>query len=195
VHRATGASERAREHARRALTLATEPRQPLALLVAHRLLGELDTEAGRFRDAETHLDAALSLAAACAAPYERALTLLAQAELQVAEHRRDEATALLDEVRTILTPLGAKPALVRTDALAAKLGATHTSAPAYPADLSAREVEVLRLIAAGRTNREIADALFLSPGTVNVHVTHILTKTNTTNRTEAALFARDHGIA
>jgi DNA-binding CsgD family transcriptional regulator len=195
VHRATGASERAREHARRALTLATEPRQPLALLGAHRALGELDTEAGRFRDAETHLTAALSLATACAAPYERALTLLAQAELRVAQQRRDDATALLDEVRAILTPLGANPALARADALAAKLGATHTSAPAYPADLSAREVEVLRLIAAGRTNREIADALFLSPGTVNVHVTHILTKTNSTNRTEAALFARDHGLA
>jgi DNA-binding NarL/FixJ family response regulator len=66
---------------------------------------------------------------------------------------------------------------------------------AYPSGLSAREVEVLRLIAAGKTNREIADALFLSPGTVNVHVTHILTKTNSTNRTEAALFARDHGLA
>jgi DNA-binding NarL/FixJ family response regulator len=70
------------------------------------------------------------------------------------------------------------------------------SSPAvYPAGLSPREVDVLRLIAAGKTNREIADALFLSPGTINVHVTHILTKTNTTNRTEAAIFARDHGLA
>jgi DNA-binding NarL/FixJ family response regulator len=55
-------------------------------------------------------------------------------------------------------------------------------------------VEVLRLIAQGCTNREIADALVLAPGTINVHVTHILTRTNTTNRTEAALFARDHGL-
>jgi DNA-binding NarL/FixJ family response regulator len=67
--------------------------------------------------------------------------------------------------------------------------------PAFPAGLSVREVEVLRLIAAGKSNREIADILFLSPGTINVHVTHILTKTNTTNRTEAAIFARDHGLA
>jgi hypothetical protein len=47
----------------------------------------------------------------------------------------------------------------------------------------------------GRSNREIADVLFLSPGTVNIHVNHILTKTNTANRTEAAAFALRHGLA
>jgi DNA-binding NarL/FixJ family response regulator len=166
------------------------------LLAAHRLLGELDIDAARFADAETHLNAALTLADACAAPYERALTVLAQAALRVAEHRREEATSLLQDARAVLIPLGAKPALARADILTAKLDTTQASgALAYPADLSAREVEVLRLIAVGKSNREIADTLFLSPGTVNVHVTHILTKTNTTNRTEAALFARDHGLA
>ena len=54
---------------------------------------------------------------------------------------------------------------------------------------------MLRLVAAGRSNRDIADALFLSPGTVNIHVTHILTKTNSANRTEAAAFAHRHGLA
>jgi DNA-binding NarL/FixJ family response regulator len=186
---------RAYEHANRALAHAGDPRQPLALLAAHRLHGELETDARQFADAEQHLQASLTLADTCAAPYERALTVLALARLRATENRRDEATALLDEVRAILIPLEAKPALARTDALAAKLDATHAGAPTYPADLSAREVEVLRLIAAGKTNREIADALFLSPGTVNVHVTHILTKTSTTNRTEAALFARDHDLA
>jgi DNA-binding CsgD family transcriptional regulator/tetratricopeptide (TPR) repeat protein len=187
--------EQAREHAERALAHATEPRQPLALIAAHRLLGELDTEAGRFDDAATHLADSLALADACAAPYERALTLLARAELRVAGHRREEATFLLNDTRAILIPLGAQPALARVDALAANLAATHASPPTYPAGLSTREVEVLRLIAAGKSNREIAAALYLSPGTVNVHVTHILTKTNTSNRTEAAIFARDHGLA
>jgi non-specific serine/threonine protein kinase len=67
--------------------------------------------------------------------------------------------------------------------------------PANVAGLSAREMDVLRLLAAGKSNREIADALFLSPGTINVHVTHILTKTDTANRTEAAAFAHRHGLA
>jgi DNA-binding CsgD family transcriptional regulator len=194
-YRATDETERAYQCATHALERAIEPRQPLALLAAHRLLGELDTEATDYDTAQQHLAASLGFAITCAAPYERALTLLAQTELRVAEHRRDDAASLLGEVHAILTPLGAKPALTRADVLAAKLDATYTARPAYPADLSAREVDVLRLIAVGKTNREIADALFLSPGTINVHVTHILTKTNTTNRTEAALFARDHGLA
>jgi DNA-binding CsgD family transcriptional regulator/pimeloyl-ACP methyl ester carboxylesterase len=55
--------------------------------------------------------------------------------------------------------------------------------------LSARELEVLRLLCAGRTNREIADALTISLNTVRHHVTSILEKTGSTNRTEAAAFA------
>jgi DNA-binding CsgD family transcriptional regulator len=55
--------------------------------------------------------------------------------------------------------------------------------------LSARELEVLRLIAAGRTNEEIARALFISPSTVSHHVSNILAKTGAANRTEAAAYA------
>jgi DNA-binding CsgD family transcriptional regulator/pimeloyl-ACP methyl ester carboxylesterase len=71
------------------------------------------------------------------------------------------------------------------------------SQPASPmaVGLSSREVEVLRLIAAGRSNQQIADALVISPSTVLHHVTNILTKTGCSNRTEAALYARDRGIA
>jgi len=55
--------------------------------------------------------------------------------------------------------------------------------------LSRREVEVLRLVVAGKGNREIAERLFVSHNTVANHVRSILTKTNTANRTEAAAFA------
>jgi DNA-binding NarL/FixJ family response regulator len=194
-HRAAGDMAQAYERATHALVRATTPRQPLILLAAHRLLGELDTVAGRHAEAVAHLREAVTLADRCIVPHERALTLLAMAALRAAMEDTAVAQGLLDEVRTICLSLDAKPALARADALAARLTTARTIALAYPAGLSGREVEVLRLIAAGRTNREIADALFLSPGTVNVHVTHILTKTNTTNRTEAALFARDHGLA
>ncbi len=73
----------------------------------------------------------------------------------------------------------------RLDLLAASAVAT----PAYPAGLSQREVEVLRLIAAGKSNREIAEELFISLNTVANHVRNILTKTATANRAEAAAFA------
>ena len=120
-HRQAGDIEQAHEHAARALAYATEPRQPLALLAAHRLLGELDIDAGQFGDAGTHLNAALTLAAACQASYERALTLLAIAELRMAMEDTDTARILLAEVQAIFEPLGAKPALARTERLAARL--------------------------------------------------------------------------
>jgi DNA-binding CsgD family transcriptional regulator/tetratricopeptide (TPR) repeat protein len=180
--------------AERALALATEPRQPLALLAAHRLLGELDTEAGQYDDATTRLDESLRLADACRAPYERALTLLAMAEMHARRGERGEAERLLDAVRAICAPLAARPTLARADALASRLTVTQSPPPAYPAGLSAREVEVLRLVAAGRTNREIADTLFVSLGTINNHLVHILTKTDCANRAEATAFALRNGL-
>ena len=190
-HRRAGEMEQAYAHAERALAHATAPRQPLALLAAHRLLGELQTAGGDRADAEAHLRASLALAEACQAPYERALTLLALAELWAATGATDEARRLLGEVRTICEPLRARPVLARADARA-----TARAAPApYPASLSPREVEVLRLLALGTTNREIAAALFLSENTVRVHVRHIFEKTRTDNRTAAAAFARDYGLA
>ncbi|TDP94945.1 response regulator transcription factor [Labedaea rhizosphaerae] len=64
----------------------------------------------------------------------------------------------------------------------------------YPAGLTAREVEVLRLVAGGRANREIARLLSISEKTVRNHVEHIYTKAGVTNRTGAGLFALSNGL-
>jgi DNA-binding CsgD family transcriptional regulator len=183
----------AREHADRALAHASDPRQPLALLDAHRLLGELATEARNHAEAGTHLDAALVLAEACAAPYERALILLALAELRHATGAGEAVQALLDEACSILTPLDARPALARADALRARL--TPAASPAYPAGLTAREVEVLRLVARGLTDIQVAERLYLSTNTVKTHLRSIYNKLDVTSRTAAARFATDHGLA
>ncbi len=61
--------------------------------------------------------------------------------------------------------------------------------------ISPREVEVLRLITAGRSNQQIADELVLSINTIARHVANILAKTGAANRTEAAAYARDKGLA
>ncbi len=66
---------------------------------------------------------------------------------------------------------------------------------APPAGLSSREVEVLRLVAAGRSNREIGEELTISQNTVDRHVTHIYTKIGASNRAEAASFAVRNGLA
>jgi DNA-binding NarL/FixJ family response regulator len=60
--------------------------------------------------------------------------------------------------------------------------------------LTAREVDVLRLIARGATNREIAAHLFLSEGTVKNHISRILRRMGLRDRTQAAIYARDHGL-
>jgi DNA-binding NarL/FixJ family response regulator len=60
--------------------------------------------------------------------------------------------------------------------------------------LTAREVDVLRLIARGATNREIAAHLFLSEGTVKNHISRILNRIGLRDRTQAAIYARDHGL-
>jgi DNA-binding NarL/FixJ family response regulator len=68
-----------------------------------------------------------------------------------------------------------------------------TAPPPGFADLTPREQEVLRLIAQGASNREIAEALFISEGTVKNHVTNLLGRLNLRDRTQAAIFAQSIG--
>ena len=64
----------------------------------------------------------------------------------------------------------------------------------WPAGLTGREVEVLRLLARGRSNKEIARELMISAKTTGTHVEHIYTKTGASNRAQASLFAMKHGL-
>jgi DNA-binding NarL/FixJ family response regulator len=73
-------------------------------------------------------------------------------------------------------------------------GHRATRRPARPAGLTTREVEVLRLLARGLSNREIAERLVISRKTASHHVEHIYAKTGTTNRALASLFAASHGL-
>jgi hypothetical protein len=120
-HHANHDPASARGAAEQALAHASDPRQPLALLAVHRFLGQLDTEAAHLDAAEAHLDESMRLADACAAPFERALTLLEIARLHIAEDRSENARALLAEVRAICEPLDAKPTLERITALEQEL--------------------------------------------------------------------------
>lgn len=71
---------------------------------------------------------------------------------------------------------------------------TFSEKRGYPAGLTQREVEILRLVASGATNQQIATSLTISPRTVNTHITNILNKTGCENRTAASAFAMKHNL-
>jgi DNA-binding NarL/FixJ family response regulator len=138
-----------------------------------------------------------------------------EAEASLMTGSREAAEAALGESVDLARGLGAAGLLASLEGLARRArmsvaeaavpvepgatGPTASTAPeaAVPRDdlgLSKRELEVLALVAAGRTNGQIAQELFISPKTASVHVTHILDKLGVSSRIEAAMIAARAGI-
>jgi len=112
--------------------------------------------------------------------------------------RRDEAEEQWRQAAQAADRLGAKPLHRALDDLARRARIGTVPEPrdsAALASLTSREREVLRLIAAGRSNREIASVLFIAPKTASVHVSNILGKLGASSRTEAAAIAHREGLA
>jgi DNA-binding CsgD family transcriptional regulator len=159
------------------------------------LRGWADQAAGAVLLAEGDPAAALGpLTAACRtwqrlpAAYDlaRARLLLGMACCELGDD--DTGRMHLDEAARALRELGATPDLVRLERLLLR------SAPGARGLLSDRELEVLRLVAGGRTNRGIADALFLSEKTVARHVSNILGKLGLPSRSAATAYAYEHDL-
>jgi DNA-binding CsgD family transcriptional regulator len=182
-YRLSGERGRAREAATMALDLASNPRQPVAMLQAYRALGEIATEDGRFDEAKGLLDQSVALARSCQLQFEEAQTILAQSELCTATGRSGEALRLLEDVWRICGPLGAKLTLTRAEEIAAI--ATDPDNRLAHKGLSARELEVLRLLADGHSNHEIADLLSLSTRTVERHLSNAYGKIGVQSRSAA----------
>jgi DNA-binding CsgD family transcriptional regulator len=168
----------------------------LCLGPAAYLLGLLDLTLDRPEQALRRFEHAASLAHRIQARPMVARCREGQARALLALDRqgdRQQATALLDEVAATAVELGIQGLAERASALRREL--TAPVAPAWPAGLTGREVQVLRLIAAGCSNRAIAETLFISPNTVLRHVSHIYAKTGVANRAEAAAYATRQGLA
>jgi len=163
---------------------------------ADRLLGLLAATLRQWSDAQHHFESALAFDAHSGGhpwlPRTRcdfASMLLQRGQSGDRERALSQLDAALDEARALgLASVAELAAALRQPPLQA------VATPARPAGLSQRELQVLQLIAVGKTNQEIAAALFRSPATVAIHVRNILDKTQSANRTEAAAFAVRHGL-
>ncbi len=137
---------------------------------------------------------------ALAFPHHAADARLREAEARFAAGgERPRAAAALRAAHATAAELGAAPLREQIEALARRARLDlEAPAPApaeeRPHDLTPRELEVLERLAAGRTNRQIAEELFLSRRTVDMHVRHILAKLNAANRVEAAGMAHELGL-
>jgi DNA-binding CsgD family transcriptional regulator/tetratricopeptide (TPR) repeat protein len=122
-------------------------------------------------------------------PYEaaRSRVLIARACRVLGDD--DGAEMELDAARSAFAELGATPDV----ALVASL--SRLAAVSLPGGLTAREVEVLALVAKGLTNRDVARQLVISEKTVASHVSHIFTKLGLTSRAAATAYAYEHGLA
>ena len=116
----------------------------------------------------------------------RARVLMGCAARALGDH--DAAAMELDAARWIFEQLGATPEVAHIDALTRDTSATSAGG------LTAREVQVLRLVAQGKTNKAIASELFISEKTVHRHVSNIFLKLDLSTRAAATAYAYQHGI-
>ena len=204
-----------------AATFLAQRGEHAALGQAHRLVSALATRTGSAKvlSALAHVGAEVAwtdgdpaqavaqfarsadLIAAMSAPLERALTLLRWGQVAAGTGDRDAAIANLSSAYRSARRLGAKPLARRcvtalvdagepVDQRLGRLAARSVE----QVPLTGREQEVLRLLADGRTNREIATELFLSTRTIDMHVRNVLAKLGCSSRTAAVRRAAQHGL-
>jgi LuxR family maltose regulon positive regulatory protein len=156
--------------------------------------GTLAAARGDHNAARCSFEDAIDLLAACDAPFEAGRVRLDLAATLRAQGRRDRARREIEVAVAAFREIGAEAECARAEAM---LETRRSAGPAMDgplARLSARELEVLGLVAEGLTNHDIAQRLVLSEHTVNRHVANILGKLGLNSRTAAASLAGRYGF-
>lgn len=149
--------------------------------------GEVSLAAGDVGDALVQLRRAMTLFIDLGMPFETARTRAALGLASREAGDEDAAARELETAMSSLRSLGAPVATVMVRGL--------TDSPRMaPAGLSAREIEVLRHVADGRTNREVGELLFISGHTVARHLSNIFAKLGVRSRAAATSYAHEHGL-
>jgi DNA-binding NarL/FixJ family response regulator len=146
----------------------------------------VELASGETENALSHARESYRLWSEIRSPYEstRARVVLARALRELGDE--DSATAELAAARRTFAEVGATPAAEEVDRLLRRT---------LPGGLTEREVEVLRLVAEGKSNPDIARDLVLSQKTVERHLSNIFTKLDVSSRTAAAAYAHEHGLS
>jgi DNA-binding CsgD family transcriptional regulator len=173
-----------------------------ALAALSQAIGELALLDGDEAAAAEHLARAVELHRTLAIPFERAQIELRAGVVLARAGLRDEALERLCDAYRTARKLGARPLAAAAaqevaalgESVAQRLGARAAASADGGVQLTRREREVLRHVSIGRTNREIAQELFLSPRTVDMHVRNLLGKLDCRSRVEASHRAAELGL-
>ena len=158
---------------------------------ANHLRGQLALTSGDPTTARIRLQVALDTYQRVGLPFDEAL---ARAELARSLHAADRHEPACEQARTAREGFEGLGATVEERRVRAMLDELCPADHAPAGGLSPREAEVLRLVARGATNQEIADELVVSPHTVRRHVSNLLTKLDLSSRTAAAAWAHEHDL-
>jgi DNA-binding CsgD family transcriptional regulator len=159
---------------------------PWARATCARSRGIVEAASGEVDAGRVSLKQSLDEHAHLPQPFERARTLLVAGTIERRARQKRAAREALDEARQLFAALGAQRWVNRATAELARIGGR----PPRSRDLSASELRVAELVAEGRTNREIAAAMFVSDKTVEAHLTHIYRKVGVETRRQLSNWLR-----
>jgi DNA-binding NarL/FixJ family response regulator len=182
---ATGDVQSARASADELAQLAADVPMPFLRALSEQALGAVLLAEGDARAALARLRAAWIEWQGLEMPYEAAQVRVLMALACRALDDSDAASMELDAARRVFLRLGAVPSVARVDELLGSRAETG---------LTSREMEVIRLVARGHTNRAIARSLAISERTVDRHVSNIYTKLDLSSRAAATAYAYEHGL-
>jgi DNA-binding CsgD family transcriptional regulator len=163
-----------------------------------RFLGLLSSVRRRWAESESHFEEALAFNEKLGARSALVRTRHDFAAMLLQRRRGDDvnrASEMAEQALKDARQMGMAALVTQLEALVQAAAAHHGKRSDYPDGLTARELEVLRLIAEGATNRGIATELFISEKTVHNHVSNLLAKIGCANRTEAASYALKKHLA
>ena len=171
----------------------------LTIARMHTLLGHYADATAAFSRARATLERNGQRPLRAMADYDEAVALVRYGRGPSSSNTPDRITGLIDAAEVAFADLGmsgweANAQALRAEAEAVTARSGGRKRASLPAGITTRELDILRLVVRGNSDRQIGEDLYLSPRTVNAHIRHMLAKTTLSNRTELSVWAVEHGL-